>query len=129
MYSIDQIIKVEHEGGRVEIIPCDATIELIALNLREMGLSLPLIEEKDDDILWEYLVGLDVEIGQVESDGIFPTEEYNEQTGRAVDEFNLRDYEYIDYDKLNERIGVILEKIGSGNFEPCVKDRWRKNPQ
>jgi len=129
VYKIDQIVKIDHKDGRVEIIPCDATIELIALNLKEMGLSLPLVEEKDEDTIFEYLTGLDNEIGQVEPDGIRPTEEYDEQTCRAVDEFNLEDNEYIDYNKLNERICAILGRIESGSFEPCVKTKWKKTSQ
>ncbi|MBQ3736031.1 MAG: hypothetical protein II855_03755 [Candidatus Methanomethylophilaceae archaeon] len=125
MYSIDKIVKVNHDDGRMEIVPCDATIELIALNLKEMGLSIPLVEERDGETLWDYLTGIDIEIGQVEDD-LIATRKYNEQVGRAVDEFNLDTDEYIDYGKLNERLAKILERIEAGSFEPYVKIKWRK---
>ena len=126
MYTIDDIEKVRHGDGRIEIIPCDATVELLALGLDEMGLSLPLIEERDGDAIWDYLEGLDIEIGQVESEGMFAISEYEEQTCRAVDEFNLDDDEYIDYGRLNDRIASVLQKIEDGTFDPLVKIKWRR---
>ena len=126
MYRIDQIKKVLYPNGSIEIIPCDATVELLVLGLKEMKMSLPLSYERNHDAIWEYLNGLDIEIGQNETEGLRPTRKYSDQVCRAVDEFNLDDNEYIDYDKLNKRIEKILKEIEAGTFEPYVKVRWRR---
>ena len=126
MYLIDQIKKVQHTDGRIEIIPCDTTVELLALNLKDMNVSLPLSEGRDSDTLWEYLNGLDIEIGQAEAEGLRATRKYSDQVCRAVDEFNLDENEYIDYDELSRRMEMIFKEIEAGTFEPYVKVRWRR---
>ncbi len=124
MYSINDLQRVRHEGGRMEMVVCDGTLELIAEGLDELGLSLPL-KEDDEDAIFEYLEGLDVEIGQAENGRVFPTREYSEQVCRAVDEFNLDD-EFVDYDSVNRRLGIILERMRYGTFVPSVPVKWEK---
>ena len=86
-------------------------------------LSLPL-KEDDEDAIFEYLESLDIEIGQRESEKAYPTPEYNEQVCRAVDEFNLED-EFIDYDSVNRRLGMILERMDHGTYVPSVPVKWK----
>ena len=124
MYSIRDLQRVRHEGGRAEMVVCDGTLELIAEGLEEMGLSLPL-KEDDEDAIFEYLESLDIEIGQRESEKAYPTPEYDEQVCRAVDEFNLED-EFIDYDSVNRRLGIILERIDHGTYAPSVPEKWKR---
>ncbi|MBR3410600.1 MAG: hypothetical protein IKG94_07505 [Candidatus Methanomethylophilaceae archaeon] len=124
MYSIRDLQRVRHEGGRAEMVVCDGTLELIAEGLEKMGLSLPL-KEDDEDAIFEYLESLDIEIGQRESEKAYPTPEYDEQVCRAVDEFNLED-EFIDYDSVNRRLGIILERIDHGTYAPSVPEKWKR---
>ena len=129
MINADRIEKVRHDDGRIEIVPCDSTVELLAVELEKMGLSYP-VKPDDEGVILDYFTDLDAEIGQVESEGIRPTNEYNDQVGLAVDEFNiLEDDGFIDYGKLNVRLKAILDSTGSGTFEPSVKIRWRKSRQ
>ncbi len=122
MYSIRDLQRVRHEGGRAEMVLCDGTLELIAEGLEKMGLSLPL-KEDDEDAIFEYLESLDIEIGQRESEKAYPTPEYDEQVCRAVDEFNLED-EFIDYDSVNRRLGIMLERMDQGTYVPSVPEKW-----
>ena len=124
MYSIRDLQRVRHDGGRAEMVVCDGTLELIAEGLEKMGLSLPL-KEDDEDAIFEYLESLDIEIGQRESEKAYPTPEYDEQVCRAVDEFNLED-EFIDYDSVNRRLGIILERIDHGTYAPSVPVKWKR---
>ena len=124
MYSIRDLQRVRHDGGRAEMVVCDGTLELIAEGLEKMGLSLPL-KEDDEDAIFEYLESLDIEIGQRESEKAYPTPEYDEQVCRAVDEFNLED-EFIDYDSVNRRLGIILERIDHGTYAPSVPEKWKR---
>ena len=124
MYSIRDLQRVRHEGGRAEMVVCDGTLELIAEGLEEMGLSLPL-KEDDEDAIFEYLESLDIEIGQRESEKAYPTPEYDELVCRAIDEFNLED-EFIDYDSVNRRLGIILERIDHGTYAPSVPEKWKR---
>ncbi len=124
MYSINDLQRVRREGGRTEMVVCDGTLELIAEGLEAMGLSLPL-KEDDEDAIFDYLESLDVEIGQVEIDKVYPTREYGEQVCRAVDEFNFED-EFIDYDSVNRRLGIILERMSHGTYVPSVPVKWMK---
>ena len=129
MINADRIEKVRHEDGRLEIVPSDSTVELLAVELEKMGISYP-VKEDDEETILDYFTDLDAEIGHVESEGIRPTKEYNDQVGLAVDEFNiLDDNGFIDYGKLNVRLKAILDSTGSGTFEPSVKIRWRKSRQ
>ncbi|MBR4181951.1 MAG: hypothetical protein IKQ57_07450 [Candidatus Methanomethylophilaceae archaeon] len=43
---------------------------------------------------------------------------------RAVDEFNLED-EFIDYDSVNRRLGIILERMDQGTYVPSVPVKWK----
>ncbi len=106
------------------MVVCDGTLELIAEGLGKMGLSLPL-RENDEDVIFEYLEGLDIEIGQAENEKAYPTCEYSEQVCRAVDEFNLDD-EFIDYDSVNRRLGIILERMSHGTHVPSVPIEWKE---
>ena len=124
MYSIRDLQRVRHEGGRAEMVLCDGTLELIAEGLEKMGLSLPL-KEDDEDAILEYLESLDIEIGQRESEKAYPTPEYDEQVCRAVDEFNLED-EFIDYDSVNRRLGIMLERMDQGTYVPSVPEKWKR---
>lgn len=125
MYTIYDIVKVKHDDGRVETVPCDETVELLALELSNMGLSYPVGPE-DEEAIHERFLSMDVEIGQVE-DEFWPTWKYNYQVGRAFDEFNLiEDNEYIDYDELNRRLRAVLDRMEDGTFEPYVKIKWRR---
>ena len=124
MYSIRDLQRVRHEGGRAEMVLCDGTLELIAEGLEKMGLSLPL-KEDDEDAIFEYLESLDIEIGQRESEKAYPTPEYDEQVCRAVDEFNLED-EFIDYDSVNRRLGIMLERMDQGTYVPSVPEKWKR---
>ena len=129
MVNADRIEKIRHEDGRIEIVPYDSTVELLAVELDKMELSYP-VKPDDEGVILDYFTDLDAEIGQVESEGIRPTKEYNDQVGLAVDEFNiLEDDGFIDYGKLNVRLKAILDSTGSGTFEPSVKIRWRKSRQ
>ena len=121
MYRISMIEKVPHGDGRIEVIPCDRTVELVALEMSDMGLSYPLCED-DGDIILDRFTDMDAEIGQIENVGRF-TAEYDEQVTRAVDEFNLDDDEYIDYGSLNIRLKRILDSMDAGTFVPSVKSR------
>ncbi len=124
MYSIRDLQRVRQEGGRAEMVVCDGTLELIAEGLVKMGLSLPL-KEDDEDAIFEYLESLDINIGQRETEKVYPTPEYNEQVCRAVDEFNLED-EFIDYDSVNRRLGIILERMDQGTYTPLVPVKWER---
>ncbi len=124
VYSIEKIEKVEREGGRVEIIPCEHTVELLALELGNMGLSYP-ISEDDEEVIFEHFSHMDAEIGMVE-DELIATKKYDEQVCRAVDEFNYESNEYIDYGELNRRLKIVLDEMNTGSFKPYVKIRWRK---
>ena len=125
MVNADRIEKIRHEDGRIEIVPYDSTVELLAVELEKMGLSYP-VKEDDEEVILDHFTDLDVEIGQVESEGIRPTKEYDDQVGLAVDEFNiLDDNGFIDYGKLNVRLKAILYSMDSGTFEPSVKVRWK----
>ena len=73
-----------------------------------------------------YLNGLDIEIGQAEAEGLRATRKYSDQVCRAVDEFNLDENEYIDYDELSRRMEMIFKEIEAGTFEPYVKVKWRR---
>ncbi len=129
MVNADRIEKIRHEDGRIEVVPCDSTVELLAVELEKMGLSYP-VKEDDEETILDYFTNLDAEIGQVESEGIKPTKKYNDQVGLAADEFNiLDDNGFIDYGKLNVRLKVILDSMGSGTFDSSVKIRWRKSKQ
>ena len=120
------IEKVRHEDGRLEIVPSDSTVELLAVELEKMGLSYP-VKHDDEEVILDYFTELDAEIGHVESEGIRPTQKYDDQVGLAVDEFNiLEDDGFIDYGKLNVRLKAIFDSMGSGTYEPSVKARWRK---
>ena len=124
MYRISMIVKVPHDDGRIEIIPCDSTVELVAIEMSNLGVSYP-INEQDVDILLDRFTGVDAEIGQVEE--LRPTRKYDEQVTRAVDEFNLDDSEFIDYGSLNGRLKKVLDSMEAGTFVPCVKIKWRKS--
>ncbi len=123
MYSIYDLQRVRHEGGRAEMVICDGTLELIVEGFEKMGLSLPL-KEHDEDVIFEYLESLDIEIGQREIEKTYPTPEYSEQVCRAVDEFNLED-EFIDYDSVSRRLGIILERMDRGTYVPMVPVKWK----
>jgi len=126
MCRIYRIKKVSRDDGRIEIVPCDATVELLALELDKIGLRYP-VKEKDELTILDHFTDLDAEIGQVEADGIYPTRKYDDQTGMAVDEFNIEEENgYIDYDELNRRLKAVLDSIEAGTFEPYVKIKWRK---
>ena len=125
VYRIDTIQKSRHPDGSVEVVPCDATLELLAREFDNIGVYLPITKEHEQSIL-DRFTQLDIEIGQNESDKIHPTEEYDEQVCRAVDEFNLDDNEYIDYDELSRRMEMIFKEIEAGTFEPYVKVKWRR---
>ncbi len=125
MYSIKDIEKIRHDDGRIEVVPCDHTVELLALELYGMGLSFP-VKEEDEEAISDRFTDMDAEIGQVESEGIRPTSKYNEQVCRAADEFNLDEDEYIDYQKLNERLDAVFGLMEEGTFEPYVKRKWRR---
>lgn len=126
VYTIDKIEKIRHDDGRTEVVPCDETVELLALELKNMDLSYP-VSENDEGTISEHFENLDIEIGQVEADGIYPTRKYDDQTGMAVDEFNIEEENgYIDYDELNRRLKIVLDSIKAGTFEPYVKIKWRK---
>ena len=125
MYLIGDIEKIRHDDGRIEVIPCDQTVELLALELYGMGLSFP-VKEGDGDAILDRFTDLDAEIGQVESEGVRATRKYGEQVCRAVDEFNIDEGEYIDYQKLNERLDAVFGLMEEGTFEPYVKRKWRR---
>ena len=122
MYRIVMIEKVRH-GERTEVIPCDATVELLALELSAIGISYPVSEDDGGRVL-DRFTDLDAEIGQEEGERS-PTREYDEQVARAVDEFNLEEDEYIDYAKLNVRLKAVLDRMEAGTFVPMVKKKWR----
>ena len=124
MYSIDRIVKVKRDDGRTEIVPCDMTVELLALELGNMGLSYP-VSEDDELAIFDRFAEMDAEIGQVE-DEMRATRKYDEQVCRAVDEFNYEDDEYIDYETLNRRLKGILDRMDAGTFVPAVKIKWRR---
>ena len=124
MYRISMIVKVPHDDGRIETIPCNSTVELVAIEMSNLGVSCP-INEQDVDILLDRFTDMDAEIGQAE--GLHPTRKYDEQVSRAVDEFNLDDNEYIDYGSLNGRLMKVLDSMEAGTFVPRVKIRWRKS--
>ena len=121
MYRIDMIERKEYEDGHLETVLCDETIELIAVELDNMGLSLPLSIE-DDETICDHFQSLDADIGGVEMIGIYPTREYDEQTGRAVDEF--MDVGDRNYTEINDRVKHVLDLIDKGTYEPRVKARW-----
>jgi len=124
VYSIRDLQRVRHEGGRAEMVVCDGTLELIAEGLEKMGLSLPL-KKDEEDAIFEYLESLNIEIGQRESEKEYPTPEYDEQVCRAVDEFNLED-EFIDYDSVNRRLVIMLERMDQGTYVPSVPEKWKR---
>lgn len=124
MYSIDMIVKVRHDDGRTEIVPCDMTVELLALELGNMGLTHP-VSEDDEPVIFERFADMDAEIGQYE-DINRPTRKYCDQVCFAVDEFNYEDDEYIDYEELNRRLKEILDRMDAGTFVPSVKIKWRR---
>ncbi len=123
MYSINDLQRVRHEGGRTDMVVCDGTLELIAEGFGKMGLSLPLNED-DEYTIFEYLESLDVEIGQVESEKLYPAREYGEQVCRAVDEFNLDD-EFIVYHSVRRMLGIVLERMSNGTPRPLVPVKWK----
>ena len=53
-----------------------------------MGWSFP-VSHSDEETILNHSIDLDVETGQVESEGIMPTRNYDDRVGMAVDEFNL----------------------------------------
>lgn len=126
MYSIYDIIKIKHDDGRTEIKLCDGTIELLAMELDNIGISLPL-DKDDEDAIFDHFAFMDAEIGQEETDGIRATKKYDEQVCRAVDEFNLEFDEFIDYEDVNRRVHEVLESISAGTYKPMVKTRWKDN--
>lgn len=65
MYRISMIVKVPHDDGRIEIIPCNSTVELVAIEMSNLGVSYP-INEQDVDILLDRFTDMDAEIGQAE---------------------------------------------------------------
>ncbi len=125
MYSISKIVKIKHDDGRIEIIPCDATIELLALELERIGISYP-VGIDDEEAIFHRFEDMDAEIGFVEEE-MWATKKYDEQVCRAVDEFNYDDdIEFIDYEELNRRLRIVLDRMEDGTFEPYVKIKWRK---
>ena len=124
MCSIYNIVKVKHDNGLTEVVPCDMTVELLALELGNMGLTYPLTDADGGAVL-DRFTDLDAEIGQVE-DELRATRKYDDQVGRPVDEFNCEVDEYIDLDTLNERLKPILDSMEAGMFVPSVKIKWRK---
>jgi len=119
------IVKVKHDDGHIEVIPCDHTVELLAMELGNMGLSYP-ISENDVGLILDYFTDMDAEIGQVERD-YRATRKYDEQVCRAVDEFNYEgNNEYVDFKELNRRLKAVLDRMEDGSFVPWVKVRWRK---
>lgn len=84
-YSIDDLEMIEHPDGRREIIVIDETLKLILDGLDAMNLTLP-VSADDEEVIFEYLADLDSGIGNVESEGIRPTREYDGRVCRAVDE-------------------------------------------
>jgi len=44
---------------------------------------------------------------------------------RAVDEFNLED-EFIDYDSVNRRLVIMLERMDQGTYVPSVPEKWKR---
>lgn len=92
-----------------------------------MGLSFP-VSHSDEETILDHFIDLDVEIGQVGSEGIMPTRNYDDQVGMAVDEFNLSEDEgSIDYEKLNIGSRSVLDCIASGCYRPYVKIGWRRS--
>ena len=111
-YCIDDLEVIEHPDGRREVIVTDETLKLILDGFDEMNLTLP-VSADDEEVIFEYLTGPDAGIGNVESESIRPTREYNKRVCRAVDEFNLLlDTDFIDYDKVNKRLSELLVELG-----------------
>ncbi len=125
-YSIYDIKTLKHPDGRVEVIPCDDSLKLILSELPVMGLTLPI---KDDEweLVEEHLEDLDIEIGQVEGEGIHPTPEYNDRTSRAVDEFfmSLGDADFINYDEVNRRLKELMDKYRKDGIFVSDIEKWQ----
>ncbi len=123
-YCIDDLEVIEHPDGRREMIVTDETLKLILDGLDEMNLTLP-VSADDEEVIFDYLTGLDAGIGNVESEGIRPTREYDERVCRAVDEFNLLlDTDFIDYDKVNKRLSELLVELGTDGKYILDYERW-----
>ncbi len=123
-YCIDDLEVIEHPDGRREMIVTDETLKLILDGLDEMNLTLP-VSADDEEVIFDYLTGLDAGIGNVESEGIRPTREYDERVCRAVDEFNLLlDTDFIDYDKVNKRLSELLVELGTDGKYTLDYERW-----
>ena len=123
MYNISMLERRKLEDGREAIVFCDNTIELLAQELENIGLSLPF-KPGDEEIILNHFDMMDAEIGGVEEDGIRPTQEYDIQVCRAVDEFMDDTVENIDFDELTERVRKVLDGMRDGTYEPHVKMRW-----
>ena len=123
-YSIDDLEMIEHPDGRREIIVTDEALKLILDGLDAMNLTLP-VSADDEEVIFEYLADLDSGIGNVESEGIRPTREYDERVCRAVDEFNPPlDTDFIDYDKVNKRVSELLVELGTDGKYTLDYERW-----
>lgn len=123
MYNISMLERRKLGDGREAIVFCDDTIELLAQELENIGLSLPF-KPGDEETICDHFQMMDAEIGGMEMDGIRPTPEYDTQVCRAVDEFMDDTVENIDFNELAERVRKVLDAIRDGTYEPHVKKRW-----
>jgi hypothetical protein len=85
---------------------CDRTVQLIAENLEKMGLTIPLRDMDDIEVINDFFSDLEVELAQAKDAGEKIDQKYIEDVSRAFDDTAIYELDdYVDLDELNARLG------------------------
>ena len=95
-------------GKDRELIPRDETVRILADNLGQIGINLP-VKESDLEKISDYFSDEEAKWANAAGCGDEYDRDYLEGVSNGFDDFFLEEGDYIDLEKLNLRISTVLK--------------------